>query len=43
MLIYLFCDESDAEVLAFSTGRHGANIPLVTPLTEWTFREALDT
>jgi hypothetical protein len=42
MVIYLFRDESDGEVFAFSTGATGANIPPVTPHTEWIFLEALD-
>jgi hypothetical protein len=41
--LYLFRDESDGEVFAFSTDATGANIPPVTPHTEWIFLEALDT
>jgi hypothetical protein len=43
MLIYLFRDESDGEVFALSTDVTGANIPPVTPHTEWIFLEAIDT
>lgn len=43
MVIYLFRDETDNEVFAFSTDATGANIPPVTPLTEWIFLEAIDT
>jgi hypothetical protein len=43
MLIYLFRDESDSEVFAFSLDPTGASIPPITPLTEWIFLEALDT
>ena len=43
MLIYLFRDESDNDVFAFSIDVTGANIPAVTPHTEWIFLEALDT
>ena len=43
MLIYLFRDESDSEVFAFSLDPTGASIPRITPLTEWIFLEALDT
>jgi hypothetical protein len=43
MDIYLFRDESDSEVFAFSTDVSGANIPPVTPQTEWIFLEALNT
>ena len=43
MLLYLFRDEADSDVFAFSTEVTGANIPLVTPHTEWIFLEALDT
>jgi hypothetical protein len=43
MVIYLFRDETDSEVFAFSTDVTGANIPPVTPHTEWIFLEALDT
>jgi hypothetical protein len=43
MLIYLFRDQSDCEVFAFSTDVTGANLPQVAPLTAWIFLEALDT
>jgi hypothetical protein len=43
MLIYLFRDECDVNVFAFSTDVTGANIPPATPLTEWIFLEAIDT
>ena len=43
MLIYLFRDESDDAIFAFSIDVNGANLPAVTPLTEWVFLEALDT
>ena len=43
MLIYLFRDESDNHIFAFSVDVTGANIPAVTPHTEWIFLEALDT
>ena len=43
MLIYLFRDESDNHIFAFSIDVTGANIPAVTPHTEWIFLEALDT
>ena len=43
MLIYLFRDESDNDIFAFSIDVTGANIPAVTPHTEWIFLEALDT
>ena len=43
MQIYLFRDESDGEVFAFSTDASGGNIPPVTPHTEWIFLEAIDT
>ena len=43
MLIYLFRDECDSNVFAFSTEVTGANIPPATPLTEWIFLEAIDT
>jgi hypothetical protein len=43
MLIYIFRDESDNGVFAFSIDVTGANIPAVTPHTEWIFLEALDT
>ena len=43
MVIYLFRDEGDADVFAFSTDPTGQNIPPVTPLTEWIFVEAFET
>jgi hypothetical protein len=43
MLIYFFRDESDGEVFALSTDVTGANIPPVTPHTEWIFLESIDT
>ena len=42
MNIYLFRDESSADVFAFSIDLTGQNIPLVTPHTEWIFMEAMD-
>jgi hypothetical protein len=42
MRIYLFRDESDSDVFAFSTDVTGTSIPLVTPLTEWIFLEAIE-
>ena len=43
MIIYLFQDETDSEIFAFSIDVTGANLPLVSPHTEWIFLEALDT
>jgi len=43
MLIYPFRDESDNDIFAFSIDVTGANIPAVTPHTEWVFLEGLDT
>ena len=43
MVIYLFRDESSADAFAFSIDVTGANIPPVTPHTEWVFLEAIDT
>jgi hypothetical protein len=43
MVIYLFCDESDNTVFALSIDPTGANIPPVTPLTEWILLEAIET
>jgi hypothetical protein len=43
MLIYLFCDESDSEVIAFSTDVSGASVPAHTPHTQWIFLETIDT
>ena len=42
MNIYLFRDESRADVFAFSIDVTGQNIPPVTPHTEWIFMEAMD-
>jgi hypothetical protein len=41
MLIYLFRDEDDADVFAFSIDATGQNIPW-SPLTEWIFLEAFE-
>ena len=43
MVIYLFRDESGTNTFAFSVDVTGANIPPVTPHTEWVFMEAIDT
>ena len=43
MLIYLFRDEIDTDIFAFSIDVTGANIPPVAPHTEWIFLEAIDT
>ena len=43
MLIYLFRDESDNDIFTFSIDVTGANIPAVTPHTEWIFLEAINT
>ena len=43
MVIYLFRDEADNEHFAFSVDVTGANVPPVTPLTEWIFLETIDT
>lgn len=43
MVIYLFRDEGDANVFAFSIDVTGQNIPPVTPLTELVFLEAFET
>ena len=43
MVIYLFRDESSTDAFAFSVDATGANIPPVTPHTEWIFLEAIDT
>jgi hypothetical protein len=43
MVIHLFCDEADNDYFAFSVDVTGANIPPVTPLTEWIFLETIDT
>ena len=42
MIIYLFRDESSTDAFAFSTDVAGQNIPPLTPLTEWSFVEAID-
>ena len=43
MDIYLFRDEGDANVFAFSIDVTGQNIPRISPLTEWVFLEAFET
>jgi hypothetical protein len=43
MRIYLFRDEIDSDVFAFSTDATGTNIPPITPLTERIFLEAIET
>ncbi len=43
LFIYLFRDESESENFAFSVDMTGANIPPITPLTEWIFLEAINT
>src|SRR5262245_19970838 len=43
MLIYLFRDESEDEIFAFSTDVTGKNIPPATPHTEWIFHEVINT
>jgi hypothetical protein len=43
MFIYLFRDESESGNFAFSVDMTGANIPPITPLTEWIFLEAINT
>jgi len=43
MNIYLFCDESDNEIFAFSIDPTGGNLPPATPHTEWLFLETIDT
>jgi hypothetical protein len=35
-------DESSTDVFVFSVDPTGPNIPLVAPLTDWIFMEALD-
>jgi hypothetical protein len=37
MLLYLFRDEADSDVFAFSTEVTGANIPLVTHIPNGSF------
>jgi hypothetical protein len=43
MVIHLFRDETDNEIFALSVDVTGANLPPVTPLTEWIFLETIDT
>jgi hypothetical protein len=43
MRIYLFRDESNSDAFAFSTDATGANIPPVSPHTEWIFLETIET
>ena len=43
MIIYLFREESSAEVFAFSIDVTGQNIPPLSAHTEWIFLEAIDT
>ena len=43
MFIYLFRDESESENFAFSVDMTGANIPPITPHTEWILLEAINT
>jgi hypothetical protein len=43
MFIYLFRDDNESENFAFSIDMTGANIPPITPHTEWIFLEALNT
>jgi len=43
MHTYLFLDESDNDIFAFSIDVTGANIPPATPHTEWLFLEDIDT
>jgi hypothetical protein len=43
MRIFLFRDESEPDVFAFSCDLTGDNIPPLTPHTEWIFVEALET
>ena len=43
MHIYLFRDDNDDEVFAFSTDVTGINLPPATPQTEWIFVESIDT
>jgi len=43
MLIYLFRDECDSNIFAFSTDVTAANVPPASPHTEWIFLEAIDT
>jgi hypothetical protein len=38
-----FRDENESEHFAFSVDMTGANIPPITPLTEWIFLEAINT
>jgi hypothetical protein len=43
MRIYLFRDESNSDAFAFSTDVTGANIPPVSPQTEWIFLGTIET
>jgi len=43
MDIYLFRDDANEVNFAFSLDITGANLPLLTPHTEWTFLEVIDT
>ena len=43
MRIYLFRDESNSDAFAFSTDVTGANIPPVSPHTEWIFLGTIET
>lgn len=43
MFIYLFRDENESENFAFSVDMTGANVPPITPYTEWIFLEAVNT
>jgi hypothetical protein len=43
MVIYLFRDNAENENFALSVDVTGANIPPLTPHTEWIFVEAIDT
>ena len=42
MIIYLFRDIDVDDIFAFSTDLTGTNIPPVTQITDWLFREAQD-
>ena len=43
MVIYLFRDEGEANVFAFSIDVTGRNIPPISLLTKWIFMEAFET
>ena len=43
MQVYLFHDKSSTDAFAISTDVTGRNIPLLNPLVEWNFVEAIDT